>query len=534
VYRVSKQTGAHRLVMPILLLVVALTAAACGGSTGSGAGAGRAAGSREGGALTVLEGSGFAGAWPSGLDPATDPSGEANQSYLDAIYGQLFEIGGHGKIIDDLAAGYSLSNGGKTVTIDIRPGMRFTDGTPFNSQAVVWNIKRDLKSTCTCKPSWPVTAVTAAGTYAIKISLSRVFAPIISSFIDSTVNWIASPTSVRKMGEREFSLKPVGAGPFEVVSNTPSSVLILKKNPHYWQEGHPYLSRLIFKSVGSDDAAYEAMLAGEGQVYEDMSTPSLLAQAKQHFTVVTQLSTAPYVLQLNTSIPPFNNIKAREALYYATDFGPILSHIFDNLYQPTESFTGPGGICYQPRVPGYRTYDLARAKALVKQIGGLKLNLGTINVLVAKETTEALQTEWAKAGIKASISSYDLASVIQQFTSQKWQAMIQTAGAYDPADGVGVGFRFSSTAPFSGVHDPKLDAMLNAAAGTLNMSTRCGLYAKAASYISQHAYAPFFFSFAPANIAARGVSGPGLTSALPSVAVTPNVPWEDVSYRPAG
>jgi peptide/nickel transport system substrate-binding protein len=277
------------------------------------------------------------------------------------------------------------------------------------------------------------------------------------------------------------------------------------------------------------------MLAGEGQVYEDMSTPSLLKQASQHFTVVNQLSTSPYDLQLNTLKPPFDNIKAREAIYYATDIDPIIQHIFAGLYKPTQSFTAEGGICYQPNVPGYRGYDLAKAKSLVSQLPGghLNVNLGTINVLVAKETTQALQTEWAKAGITTTISSYDLGPLIQQFTGGKWQAMVQTAGAYDPAAGVGVGFRFSSMSPFSGVKDPHLDGLLGQAAGTLDEKTRCSLYSQAAKYISDQAYGPFYFQFAPANVAAHGVTGPGLTSALSSVVVTPNVPWEQVSYNPS-
>jgi peptide/nickel transport system substrate-binding protein len=526
----SKTTKPARLGASAALLALALAATACGSGGGTSASSSASATPHAGGSLTVLEDSGYEGAWPAGLDPATNTSGAADQSYMDSIYGQLFELGSHGKIIPDMATGYTFSNGGKTVAIHIRPGMEFTDGTPFNAQAVVWNIQRDLKSSCTCKPTWPVSSVTAQGTNTVVINLKTVFAPIISSFIDSTANWIASPAALKKMGEKQFALTPVGAGPFIVVSDTLSSVLVLKRNPHYWQKGRPYLDKLTFKSVGGDEAAYEAMLAGEAQVYENMSTPALLKQAAQRFTVVNQLSTSPYDLQLNTAIPPFNNIKAREAIYYATDIQPIVSHIFDNLYPLTQSFTAPGGICYQPKVPGYRAYDLAKAKALVQQLGGLTVNLGTINILVAKETTQALQTEWAKAGIKTTISSYDLGPLIQQFTGKKWQAMVQTAGAYDPAAGVGVGFRFSSLSPFSGVHDPKLDSLLNQASGTLDMSTRCKLYDQAAAYISQQAYGPFYFSFAPANIAAKGVIGPGLTSPLSSVVVTPNVPWEDVSY----
>ena len=97
--------------------------------------------------------------------------------------------------------------------------------------------------------------------------------------------------------------------------------------------------------------------------------------------------------------------------------------------------------------------------------------------------------------------------------------MIQTAGAYDPAGGVGVGFRFNSTSPFSGVHDPKLDTILSQRGGEQLLSVRCPLYNQAAEYIAKNYYGPFYFSFAPANVSVKGVAGPGLTTPLPAVSV---------------
>ncbi|MBO0788575.1 MAG: ABC transporter substrate-binding protein, partial [Actinobacteria bacterium] len=298
----TKKRKPARLGLAAVAVAVTLVAAACGGGSGGGSSVTGSKTPIHGGSLTVLEGSGFAGEWPAGLDPATNTNGAANQPYMDSIYGQMFELGSHGKIIPDLATGYKFADGGKTVTLTLRQGVKFTDGTPFNADAVVWNIKRDLKSPCTCKPLWPVASITAQGSDTVVIKLKTVYAAIINSFIDSTADWIASPTAVKKEGEKQFRLHPVGAGPFMVASNTPNSVMVLKRNPHYWQPGRPYLDKITFKSVGSDEAAYEAMQAGEGQVYEDMSTPSLIKQASQHFHVQNQLSTSPYDLQLNTAI----------------------------------------------------------------------------------------------------------------------------------------------------------------------------------------------------------------------------------------
>jgi peptide/nickel transport system substrate-binding protein len=513
-----------------------IAVAACGSSSTSKSTT-SAKGGQKGGSMTVLLNTGYEGTWPAGLDPATNTNGAANQSLMNSIYGQLFELGEGGKIIPDLAAGSQISNAGKTIKIKLRPGVKFTDGTPFDAKAVAFNIKRDLKSDCTCKPTtWPVKSVTTEGTDTVVLNFTAPYAAITNSFFDSNVNWIASPTALKKLGERKFRITPVGAGPFQVVSNKLSSELVLKRNPGYWKKGRPFLDGVTFKSIGGDEAAFEAMQAGQAQVYEDMSTPALVQQARKagKFTVTQQQSTSPYNIQLNTTTKPFDDPRARQAIYYATDSEAIRSKIFNNLYPTTQSFTGPGGLFYQPTVPGYRAHDVAKAKALVQQIGGLKVTLGTINVLVAKQTTQALQSQWAQAGIKTTIQSFDLGPLIQAFQSGKWQAMLQTAGSFDPAAGVGVAFRFDSHSPFSGVKDKKLDALLAQAAGALDQSQRKSLYSQTAKYMSDQAYSPFLFAFAPANIAKKGVTGPGLTTALPAVVVSPMVLWEEVSAGSGG
>jgi peptide/nickel transport system substrate-binding protein len=511
---------------------------------------------KAGGSLTVLEGKGFSGDWQVGLDPATNTDGSASQDYYNAVYGQLFELGDNGKLIYDLATGYKFSNGNKTVTINLRPNVKFSDGSPLTADVVAWNWTRDLQSTCTCGAKWVVartnpkvpTSAPAPGVIkvidptTIQVNLTLPDGAFINQMFDTIPNWIISKQSFEKMGEKAFAQLPVGAGPFIMVSDSYSNQIVMKKNPTYWQasQGLPYLDNLTFKSVSGDEAAYEAMLAGEGQVYVDMSTPQLLTQSAQHFDVLNQLGTSPYDLQLNTAVPPFNNPKARQAIYAMTDFAPILSKIFKNAYPVVQGFTGPGGICYQAKVPGYQGYDPTLAKQLVQESGLDKatIDLGTISSSpVASETTQALSQEWAQFGVKTTLHTYNLNALIQAFTAnggKSWQAMIQTAGAYDPAGGVGVGFRFNSTSPFSGVHDPKLDGILAQAASSSDLSVRCPLYNQAASYIAKNYYGPFYFSFAPANVSVKGVAGPGLTSPLPAVSVTPAILWENVYYNPSG
>ncbi|MFY9671084.1 MAG: ABC transporter substrate-binding protein [Trebonia sp.] len=539
------------------------TAAACSSSSSSGTASptGSALQTqgqvKSGGSITVLESSGYSGAW-SNLDPAQDKEGAALQDFNSAIYGQLFELGTGGKVVGDLATGYTFSPDAKTVTITIRQGVKFTDGTPFNAQAVLYNWERDLGPVGIANglaPNWLVAktpapkgappgtltppvagAIQVTGPYTLVVHQIAPNGAFINQLFDSIANWIVSPTAVKTEGA-SFGQHPVGAGPFTVVTNVPNNELIVKKNPAYWQAGHPYLDQITFKTVGSDEAAYEALLANQGQVYEDMSTTQLITESAAHFEVENNLGTSPYDLQLNTAVPPFNNPKARQAIYAATNFQPILQHLFGGRYPIVQGFTGPGGICYEPNVPGYQGYDPTLAKTLIQQTGLDKstIQLGTIALSTAQESSQALATQWEALGLHIKLSSWPLAGLITAFTAnggKSWQSMVQTAGAYDPAAAIGVDFRFNSMSPFSGVHDPQLDKLLLQAQGSTDLSVRCGFYNQAAAYIAKNYYGPFYFAFSPANISVHGVFGPGLTTPLASVAVVPTVPWEDVYYNP--
>jgi len=552
--------GTASLGIAVIVIAAACSSSSSGGNSGS---AGPSSSSsaisvsqpKQGGSITVLEGKGYSGDWPYGLDPATNVDAIPNQDMMEAIYGQLFMLGPGGKIQPDLATGYSFSPDAKTVTITLRKGVKFTDGTPFNAQAVIYNWNRDfgpLAQKAGIAPTWNVArtnpknptstpvagAFAATGPYTVVIHQNIPNAAFINQLFDSIPTWIGSPTAIQNMSEQAFAKVPVGAGPFVVVSDTYSSQVEVKRNPTYWQAGEPYLDQITFKTVSNDETALETMLSNGAQVYEDLGTTALIPEAQQHFQVLDQPGTSPYDLQLNTAIAPFNNPKARQAIYAATDFAPILQHIFGNRYPVVEGFTGPGGICYQPNVSGYQGYDPTLAKQLVQESGLNKvtINLGTISNQVATETTQALSTEWAAVGIKTTLANYSLNALIQAFEKNNgkwWQSMIQTAGAFDPAGGIGVAFRFSSPSPFSGVHDPKLDSLLVQAQGSTSLPTRCGFYHQAQEYIAKNYYGPFYFSLNPTNVSAKGIAGPGLTSAVPAVAVTPTIPWESVWYNPS-
>ncbi|MCL2395675.1 MAG: ABC transporter substrate-binding protein, partial [Acidimicrobiaceae bacterium] len=463
------------------------------------------------GTLKLLATTANYGVFP-GLDPATDTSDAVDHDYMNMIYGELFSQGGK-QPQPDLASSAKLSKDLKTFDIFLRHGVKFTDGTPFNAQAVIFNLKRDLNpaNACICLPSFPVASMSAPNPYEVQLKLSKPFAPIENAFIASAPDWIVSPTALAKEGEKTFALNPVGAGPFEMVKMIPSTSMVLKRNPNYFEKGQPKLDGIDVTVVGSDQSAYNAIQAGQGQAYESFATYSLIPSLKGvKLTPIIPSGTGASAVQLNTTVAPFNNIKAREAMYYALDPGPINKALYLGRATATQSLRGPGELFFEPKVPGYRTYNLAKAKALVQQLGGINVTLKTETSMTP--LAEAVIGEYSKAGIKVTFAPESFTDNITDYKSNNWQMKFSAGGGYDPGILLGLQFWYASNAPFTGIKDPKLDALINEGVAVASKSARAKVYGEVYKYISDQAYSPVLF-FAPLfNLTAPGVTGTGLTT----------------------
>ncbi|VXA90861.1 ABC transporter substrate-binding protein [Citricoccus sp. K5] len=587
-----RQKGPRRGLIGTLALAASLSLvlAGCGGGEPNAEGeAGEAAATmgepQTGGDLTVLLDAGFAGGWSTGLDPATSNTVGANMPQNAAIFGGLFtleadENGQNAEIVPNQAESYEFSEDGLTLTVKVREGITFSDGSPLNADAVVWNWIRALSSGSTGTPQLDLDltrdmpdldqqflddlyaalpedvdqsvieqrlgAVQAVDDLTFEIHFSVANGAFVNAMPSTSLNFIGSPSAYQEMGADQYSQAPVAAGPFTVEANRLSERLELTRNEEYFKDGLPYLDELSFQSVGGDQVLYQTLQAGQGDAIEGLSSVTLIEQAQenQNLTTTPGAPTSPYVIQLNTRQAPFDDKKAREAIYYATDFEAINEGLFGGQGDMSQSFTASGGLFHEPEVEGYRTYDPEKARELVEEIGGLTVELGTTDIVTARQVTTALQTQWQEAGIDVTIDSKPLGDVITKFTSGEWESMLQTAGAWEPAAGIGVAVRFGSTSPFSGTPLPEgaetatqaleenlnteLDEVLTNAASTVDQEERGKLYKQAAKMISDEAYGPFGMAFSPAQVVRKGVHGPGLTTPIPALVVNSGVLYDRV------
>jgi len=582
----SSHASRRRGGLAALAATVGLILTACsGGGPAPTGNDGEVGEPQAGGEITVLLDAGFAGGWATGLDPATSNGTGANLAQNSAIFGGLFtleadEDGSNARIEPNQAESYEWQDDGLKLVVKLREGIEFSDGTPMDAEAVLWNWIRALSSGSTGAPVldlnldlepqehsqefmdslWAALpadvdrdlimrrlgAIRIVDDLTIEMNFNSVNGAFVNGLPTANLNLIASPTAYAELGADQFKVTPIGAGPFVVEVNRQSERLELTKNENYFKEGLPYLDALNFQSVAGDQVMYQTLLSGQGDVVEGLSAVTLINEARNNPQVEVHLGTptSPYVVQLNTRKEPFDDIRARQAIYYATDFAAIQEGLFGGEGDLSQSFTASGGLFYTPEIDGYPEFDLDKAKALVEELGGLEVELGTTDIVTARSVTTALQTQWEKAGIDVTIDAKPLGDVITKFTSGDWESMLQTAGAWDPAAGIGVQVRFGSTSPFSGTPLPEgatsaadaiaqglrspLDELLAQAVATVDEKEREAAYVEIAEVIAKEAYGPFGIAFSPAQVVRKGVHGPGLTTPIPALAVNTGVLYDRV------
>jgi peptide/nickel transport system substrate-binding protein len=451
---------------------------------------------KTGGTLQV---DAVASQWP-GLDSASDTQDTADAAYLNAIYGQLFELTPSNKIIPDEATKWQLTNKNSTLVFTIRNGLTFSNGDPFTAADVAWSINRDLE------PQWGnigdsnfpfASAGCSASGSTVTCPMTEPDVAIVPAFINEAPNWTVDETALNSMGETSYEQNPVGAGPFKVTLNEASAQLNLVKNSKYWEKGHPYLAGIDFTSVGTDQSAADALQSGQAQLAMGMSTiPLFKSLAKDSSLKVTKLpAMVTEFINLNTISGPFTNITAREAVQYATNSKELVKELYGNEYTTVQSQTAPGQDFYTTTNKYFRPYNLAKARKLVKEIpGGLTVDLSTTtNTAFFINEVQAIATMWEAAGINVNIQDYSLQQMLQITFGGSWQSIDENWGVgVDP--GINDSEFFSENAAFTGNKDASLQGLLNQGPANANPIARQRVYTEIGNLENQKAYAVFMYA----------------------------------------
>lgn len=484
------------------LIAIAVTAAlgltACGGdSNGSStAGSGKP---KSGGVLTV----GLESPWVS-LDPAKVTTFNGLDAQR-AVYDGLLVPDPKGKLVPVLATGYDVSEDGLTYTVTLRDGVKFQDGTSLDAAAVKKNLDRmrDPATASTSAGNTKVIAnVDAPAPNKVVITLSKPSAGFATEVLAGPPGFIVSPTALEKP-DADIANNPVGAGPFKFDSQLSGDSLSLVKWDGYWQKNRPYLDGVKFKVIPDEQARYASIQTNTIQVAVNASTTSVMEAKSSSSVNVDDLGgVGSKFVTLQTQAAPFDNLKARRAASMAINPDAINKALFNGLMKDGQQSPFPPGHPYDPgKVKGYPSYDLDKAKALVKEIGGLSFTLTIVNRPDDLKTAQALVAQWKAAGIDATISQVDSPTLVVEANTNKYQAILyRWRGSFDPAGNTDLFFNSALATPgvpspnVSLTNDPMVDKALAEGATTLDPAARKVAYKKLDEVLA--AYTPYIYLWA--------------------------------------
>src|SRR5262245_40706349 len=171
-----------------------------------------------------------------------------------AMCEKLYEIDENLNIHPQLAAEMPrFTDGGKTVTVKLRSGVKFNDGTPMDAAAVKFSLDRhrDMKGSTRKSELALVTEVEAPDPSTACIRRSKPFSPIVAALADRA-GMPVSPTQAKKLDDK-FGTAPVCVGPWAFTERVAQDRIVVDKSPHYFDPGQAKFDRLIFRIIADDN-----------------------------------------------------------------------------------------------------------------------------------------------------------------------------------------------------------------------------------------------------------------------------------------
>src|SRR4051812_2120504 len=499
-----------------VLLALSLVAAA---------GAHRAAFAKAGGTVTV----GLTAGEPDALDPTLARTFSGREVFL-TFCEKLYDLNSKAQIVPQLASALpKISKDKLTVTIPVRKGIKFNDGTPFNADAVVKSIQRDLtlKGSARASELSPVESVTAAGASTVVFHLKTPYSPLTAQLADRA-GMVMSPAQIDKLGDK-FATNPICVGPFTFDNRVAGDTITVVKSPNYYNKKNVHLDKIVFKVENDAAAAAAALKAGDLQALDGVASTEL--QGVVHtptLRVIKQTGLGYQGITINLGnknglLKGYSNVgtpiaaseKLRQAFEMAIDRKAMNKVVFGGTVLPGCTPVSPSSAWYDPGVK-CTPYNPAQAKQLVQSSG---VNNPTIRLMVpvgsvALRQAQFLQSEEEAVGIKVVIDSTDFVTSLSKADAGTYDTFqIGWSGRVDPDGNI---YQFVGTTGSqndSGYSNPRLDLILNNARKAATEKAR-GTYYRAAQQL--------ILKDRPLIYLYHGVTRAGLSKQLTGVALYPD------------
>jgi peptide/nickel transport system substrate-binding protein len=351
-------------------------------------------------------------------------------SFLGSVYEPLVGRGKGMELVPLLATKWTATS--PTVwRFELRQGVKFHDGTPFDADDVVFSFTRAASDDGDMKGyTAPIKQVRKVNAHTVEIETHQPF-PILPDTLTSLymmskkwceTNKAEKPVDKRKGIENAASFRANGTGPYRLKERQPSTRTVIVRNPNYWTKVEGNVDEVVFTPIGNDATRVAALLSGEIDVMEPVPLQDVdRVKAAGNFTVLQGPELRTIFLGMDqkrdelqfSSVKgknPFKDKRVRQAFYQAIDIETIKSRVMRNAATPTAEMVGPGVRGFQPDMNKRLPYDPEAAKKLLADAGypnGFEVTLNCPNDRYVNDAQicQAVAANLARIGVKINLQA---------------------------------------------------------------------------------------------------------------------------------
>ena len=312
---------------------------------------------------------------PKALDPAAVTAVNDFRILMNIYDGLVRYKSGTLEVEPALATDWEISEDGTEYTFNLREGVSFHDGTPFNAEAVVFNFERMLNEDHPYADTGPfplafffssVDTVEAVDELTVKFALSAPYAPFLSNLAYPT-GLIVSPAAVEQYGA-DFGRNPSGTGPFTFAEWRSNEAVVVEGNPDYWG-GAPSLQAVIYRPITDANTRVAEMLAGGIDLMVEVPPVALSEFEGDQYSVIEQAGPHVWFLILNAKEGPFADKLVRQAANFAVNKEALVNDVLEGTADVAAGPTPPAfAWAYNDALDPY-PYDPEKAKELLAEAG---------------------------------------------------------------------------------------------------------------------------------------------------------------------
>lgn len=481
------RTPWHRAIA--LLLGLVLVAAACGSDSDEGSGGdGGDAGQEETTTTEEPDRSPVKGGsivFGNESDVSTLEPGKAAQP-ADMVIGLgLFDpltTWQDGELVPYLAETLEPNDDLTVYSMTLRDGVTFHDGTPLNADAVVKHFERMASDEYQCPCRGSVEIIESMEMPDGPEGLSVVFhlnTPSVAfpNMLAGSTGWVASPTAVETLGDR-FASNPVGTGPFKMKEFSPGERVVLEAYDGYWQTDEdgvqlPYLDEITFLPIPDSGQRVNALRTGEIDIFQTADSDTVVTAEEQGFAAQKISGSSSTILLMNNAKPPFNDVRARQALAYAINKDVINERVYDGVREPSYSGFATDSPFYNPDA-GTPKYDPDKAKELVDELGGLEFTLVCIPTPEADAILQLVKQMGEQVGMKITLETQEQGTYVDRIFSRNgdYEAACFRSAHFIEPDAVRPGLTTDDPGNLVFYSNPEVDRLLDEARQTADVEER--------------------------------------------------------------